>query len=344
MATLNEVLQARASFPHGLFWFIRPGEQPLPAVVDLIQAAKGRGVQAAFVEVSTFDELMADLFLPHQDALAGVRDLVKAARPSRQPIPISYAAAARWPVLRTNALQITDFPASCTIFQAKVGNTADIKAITRPFPKELVALRRKAGVIAFGARARIAEVFAGVAPTGFDRYPIEHRRLRYDSAEVGLLYHAIAEALVAKTGLLRSENAKGRFLFAPSPDTFTREEIKLLTSFRSRGVWSLRDGVVLHEGFELALDFRDNRFWMLLDPTLVVTADGVSPYLGADRSAIAREPLVTRYNKQRNDALSLWIAFLSRRCGNPLRLAFPSDGQREAEFTVSTVTAYSRGA
>ena len=90
MSTLAEALQTQAPFPHGLFWFIRPGEQPVPAVQDLIVRVREAGAQAAFVEVNTFDELMADLFLPHQDSLADVRDLVKAARPKRQAIPISY--------------------------------------------------------------------------------------------------------------------------------------------------------------------------------------------------------------------------------------------------------------
>ena len=68
------------------------------------------------------------------------------------------------------------------------------------------------------------------------------------------------------------------------------------------------------------------------------------PYRGADRSELAREPLVTRYNKQRNEMLQLWLMFLQRHCGSPLKVAFPSDAQREAEFTISTVTAYSRKA
>lgn len=83
MNTLAEALQAKNPFPHGLFWFIQPGEQPIPAVQSLIIRTQKAGIQAAFVEASTFDELMADLLLPYQDSLADVRDLVKKARPRR---------------------------------------------------------------------------------------------------------------------------------------------------------------------------------------------------------------------------------------------------------------------
>ncbi|MBL9148858.1 MAG: SIR2 family protein [Phycisphaerae bacterium] len=344
MKTLAEALDARAPFPHGLFWFIRPGETPVPAVVDLLARTRDKGAQAAFIEVNTFDELMADLFLPHQDSLADVRDLVKAARPKRQPIPLTYQSSAHWPVLRTNALEVTSFPATCTVFEATVGKTSEVKLLTQPHATEMVALRRKVGVIAFGARSRLEEVFAAFEPKAFDRYGIEQRRLRYESAELGLLYHALAQGIVNKTGLLRSQNSRGRFLFARDRAAFTPAELTTWSSLKSRGVWQLRPDATLHEGFELALDFRDGRFWMLIDPTIVVTADGQAPYRGTDRSDIAREPLVTRYNRQRNDALQLWIGFLQRHLGSPLKVAFPSEAVREAEFSVSTVTAFSRKA
>jgi hypothetical protein len=342
MSTLSDALDAKAPFPHGLFWFIRPGEKPVQAAQDLIVRARAAGAQAAFIEANTFDELMADLFLPHQESLADIHDLVKAARPKRQAVAITYAASAAWPVLRTNALHITGYPASCIVFDAKVGNTAEVKALTEPQATEMVATRRKLGVIAFGTRTRLAEVFAPFEPNRFDRHSIEQRRLCYDCPELGLIYHALAQGIANKTGLLRSQNAKGRFLFAATPEAFATEELAVLARLKSKGVWQLRPGAILHEGFKLSLDFRDGRFWMLIDPTIVVTADGRAPYKGEDRSQLAREPLVTRYNKQRNEALQLWIGLLQRHCGSPLNVAFPSNAQREAEFTISTVTAYSR--
>lgn len=349
MATLDDALTDQHAFPHGLFWFVRQGEEPSPMVIDLLSRVQSNGSQAALVEVQTFDELMADLFLPHQDSLSDVRDIVKNSRPQRQAIPSTYAHSADWPVLRTNALHITSFPASCTTFKSSVGQTSEVKALTRPYADELVATRRKVGVLAFGERDRLAEVFSEFAPTQFDRHRIEQRRLYYDCPELGLIYHALAQGIANKTGLLRSLNAKGRFLFAHSPEVFTSDELSEFASMnsrgtKSRGVWELRPGAILHEAFELSLDFRDGRFWMLMDPTLVVTTDGQTPYTEADRSDIVRELLVTRYNRQRNSALHLWTSFLQRHFGSPLRVAFPSNSQCEAEFTISTVTAFSRKA
>lgn len=344
MNTLHEALKATSAFPHGLFWFVRPGDQPLPAVQKLLVDARRLGVQAAFVEVNTFDELMADLFLPYQDSLADIRDVVKAARPRRRFFPLSYSSSSAWPVLRTNALHVREYPASCTVFQCKVGGTADVKELTTSHGAEMVAMRRKAGVIAFGTRTRLTEVFQDYEPSGFDRHPIEERRLYYDCPELSLLYQAILQGIANTTGLRRSLNAKGRLLFAPRLQIFQPNEIALFGELKSKGVWTPRAGVSLHEGIEVSLDFRDSRFWMLIQPTIVATIDGESPYRGHDRSDMVREPLVTRYNRQSNKLLQMWIAFLQRHCGTPLRVAFPSNSEREAEFLISTTTAYARKA
>jgi hypothetical protein len=205
-------------------------------------------------------------------------------------------------------------------------------------------MRRKAGVIAFGAKARLTEVFRAYEPSGFDRHAIEERRLHYDCPELGLLYHAILQGISNQTGLRRSLNAKGRFLFAPRIQTFQSDELALFRRLRSKGVWSLRQGVTLHEGIEVSLDLRDARFWMLIEPTIIATIDGQAPYRGHDRSDMVRETLVVRYNRQSNELLQMWIGLLRRHCGTPLRVAFPSNAEREAEFMISTTTAYARKA
>jgi len=74
----------------------------------------------------------------------------------------------------------------------------------------------------------------------------------------------------------------------------------------------------------------------------MITTDGTTPYLGPDRSDIGREDLIRRYNSEANRLLAFWVDFLKARCGNPMRLAFPAPEEVEAEFELSTVTAFSR--
>jgi hypothetical protein len=86
------------------------------------------------------------------------------------------------------------------------------------------------------------------------------------------------------------------------------------------------------------------RLWLLLEPTLAITADGTIPYDGTDRADVGREDLVRRYNQKASSLLTLWIEFLKAKCGDPIRLAFPNPTEAEAEFEVSTVTAFARQA
>lgn len=342
MAALADALAGKGAFPHGLFWFVRATEPPHPAVVELLSQAQKQGVQACLVRVTTFDELMADVFMPYQDAMPKVRDLIRDLRPRRHPYQLAHSKANTWPVLRTNALRVESHPASCTLFQAAIGGSAQIKTVIASRLSEIIVKRRKQGLIAFGARDTLAAVFAPFGATSFDRYSIEDRRLRYDSAELGLLYHAIVQGIANTTGLSRYDRGRGRLLFLRSVEQLTSAEQQTLKALASKGVWNIAQGKMLHEALRLALETRDQRLWLLLEPTVVITTNGQTPYDGLDRSEIVRESLVRRYNEPMNRFVEWWIAYLQRHLGSPLRVSFPSKKQPEASFEVATTTAYSR--
>lgn len=345
MSALQDALAANDPFPHGLFWFVRAGELPAQPVQDLLVAARARNCQAGFIEVGGFDELMADLFLPHQEEFPAVRDLVKTQRERRRAVMPVYAGN-KWPVLRTNALEVTKFPSSCTLFQADIGGAREVREAIAEHRDRVVAGRRKAGIVAFGTRADLLRVFAAYNPKGFEPYPIEWGRLRYDdSIELGLFYEAVCQSLSNQTGLLRSRNHKGRVLYLPSSDLLKPGD---LGAFKALNIAPVRKpkakGPTIHEGVEISLEYCDKRLWLLLEPTLMITTDGTTPYTEPDRSDIGREDLVRRYNRTASLLLNLWVDLLKARCGSPLRLVFPTPAEAEQEFEVSTVTGFARHA
>lgn len=108
-------------------------------------------------------------------------------------------------------------------------------------------------------------------------------------------------------------------------------------------------GPTIHEGIEISIEYQDLRLWLLIEPTLMVTTDGVTPYTAADRFEIGREDLVKRYNNKANDLLVFWINFLASRSrpeGNRKQdvicLFYPDAQSCEAYFEVATLTAFSR--
>jgi len=343
MSAIRDALSANDPFPHGLFWFVRAGDTPSPPVQSLLAAAKAKNCQAGFIETGGFDELMADLFLPHQSELPAAHDLIKNQRERRRMVLPVYTGK-RWPVLRTNALEITKYPSSCTVFQADIGGAREVKDAIANHRDRVTANRRKTGIVAFGTRADLNRIFESFNPREFEPHPIESRRLHYeDSAELGMFYDAICESLSNQTKLRRSQSYKGRLLYLASADSLTPLEKGALKALNITPIRAPKpNGPTIHEGIWISLDYCDRRLWLLLEPTLMITTDGTTPYIGTDRSDIGREDLIRRYNSVANDLLVFWANFLKSRCGEPLKLGFPTQGEAEAEFEISTVTAFSR--
>lgn len=344
MDAIGESLAASQPFPHGLFWFVRLGEVPKDNVLSLLEKARGKGCQAGYIQIGSFDELMADLFMSHHDQLPAIRDLVKGLRGRKQPAPLTYEGRA-WPVLRTNALEILTYPATCMVFKATIGKAKEVKELVIPHRERLTAGRRKAGVVAIGHKEEIEKVFEKHSPCEFDRYAIEPKKFRYsDSVEAGLFYDAMAQGISDATNLSRSVNRKGRMLYVEDDDVLDQNEARAFKNMFNVAPWRKvsKTGPTIHEGFQISIEFRDLRLWLILEPTIFVTTDGITPYVGEDRSDIGREDLAQRFNRKANSLLDFWIEFLRRRGGSPINISFPKGDQPEARFSISTVTAFAR--
>lgn len=56
MDSLEEALQHSGAFPAGLFWLHRGAHELLPRVPRLIEAARSRGIEAALVQIASFED------------------------------------------------------------------------------------------------------------------------------------------------------------------------------------------------------------------------------------------------------------------------------------------------
>ena len=62
MDLFHKTLEGPNAFPHGLYWMSLKGRKPLPAVLNLLEQARSRGIKAELVEIETFDALMARIW------------------------------------------------------------------------------------------------------------------------------------------------------------------------------------------------------------------------------------------------------------------------------------------
>lgn len=194
MGALRDGIDGGQGYPLGLFWFQRSGGSPLPAVKQLIADAVAAGIDAHIVEAETFDELVADLLqqIPDVPAEVAAQLNARANRVSNAPIP---AVSRKWPMVRTNALPVIAAPSICRRVKCDIGGTREVLDAVGTAETDVLVGRNQFGVIAFGADADVRKTFEPFGITAFDVHSIEPHRFRYESAEFGIVYAALARAL-----------------------------------------------------------------------------------------------------------------------------------------------------
>jgi NAD-dependent SIR2 family protein deacetylase len=335
MDALTEALRRRPVFPGGLTWLHRADAPPRDRVVELLELAAANGVEAASIEIETFDELMADLVKLVPDIPEELADRLLARRPrlERTQLPSTKGS---WPVLRLNALPVLSWPQSCRLVRCRIGGAKEIREAIDDSGARVVASRRTAGVIAFGDDREIRKAFGPHGIQGLDLFMLEQRRLRYDSAELSLLYEALCLALARGTGLRIERVGRRRLLVASrsAPSLAPLLQVAKRVEGRVRNLnWA--------EAIELRLEFRLDRLWLLLLPTVwVERTDDES--LEAARKDFMRAQLADRYNPKSNALIDAWAKVLTSGEPTAKLTAFQLTEGINAAFEIGSTTAFSR--
>lgn len=106
MTMLTDAAKVPGGWPHGIWWLIRPGEEPAAAVHELLRSAVTNNVSATLVVAPSFDETMTAL--SRQVVVDGaMRDYLNRLHPKPKALPAALRPSSRhWPVLRFNALPV----------------------------------------------------------------------------------------------------------------------------------------------------------------------------------------------------------------------------------------------
>jgi len=126
MDTLEEVLEHPGAFSGGLFWLHRGEDPPQPRVGQLLERAAGMQVEAALVPVENFDETLRDLVRLMDGIDTNVLDTFAAERRRWSSAP-RFSGGRGWPVVRLNALPVTQAPSVCRRVVCQVGGYAEAR-------------------------------------------------------------------------------------------------------------------------------------------------------------------------------------------------------------------------
>jgi NAD-dependent SIR2 family protein deacetylase len=335
MDALESVIATPGAYPAGLFWLYRGDVEPYESVSRLILKADASGVESALVKVENFDEMMRDLVRFHTTLDTRILDQFSLERRRRSPVPLRQTQGG-WPVLRLNAIPVSQSPSVCRVVQCDIGGYADARRAVEAARVEILIARTKAGVLAFGSDADVHAAFDGYNVTDFDLHTIETKRLRYESGERGLLQDALVRALSRHRKLTAVPKGSSDLLYPADPSESSWCDLKKLVSTLSGIV--PRTELQWFEGLEVRLEWADDRLWLLLEPRTVFT--GITLQNKGAAADFARERTVKRYNRKLNDLIAFWANTLAG-SGEELRAFGIADGV-DAVFTLTSDTAYSK--
>lgn len=336
MSTLFEAVDQRNTFPGGLFWLLRHGEDPLPQVKELLSTAVNRGVEAAVVRIDNFDEILRSITnnQSHLDTEALDSFSREKRRWTNAPRPSGKGG---WPVIRLNAIPIVAYPEVCRRVDCRIGGTAEVRKTIATADIRAIGTRTKHGVLAFGNDDDLRRAFAQYSISDFDIHSIDKRKLRRESSERGLIMEAMVRAISrhAKLNLI-----KGKRRVSLVPSDFRNNAWDPLREILGdvTGMLPGHADVEWSEGIQLSIEWADDGIWAVFEPRTVF--NHLPEVAKAHAASFGRERTFKRYNRVLNDLIEFWAEQLS--CGQQEVRSLQVDAGIDAVFQFGGVTAFSR--
>jgi len=332
MSLFHSVLQTNNPFPHGLFWTGIKGSGTPSAVEELLEAARGKGVDAQYVEIETFDTLLLRLWRNTENKPNKIDLKVRKHQVASANIPLADTGNQN-PIVRLNALPINQWSDQCNKLSFRTPKEwKDIRDAQRNSEGGLI-LTKSDSIWCWGSEADIREGF------GEDLISIEPFDLsdKFSSLSENLHFKAFFEealcsGLARRKPLLTRTTRSSSFLIV---DAHSDELPQLDSLFHVVGKlhgevpglfapatpeFPKQEKVTWAEAVRVSVEMKDGKFWLLLDPDIWVWP------VRARRSAIAflDKRRGDRYNKKYNELLGAWVQ------------AILGTGELNAEVIVST--------
>ena len=346
MSMLQDSLQQPNPFPLGIWWAVPNARSLAPPVIDFLQAAKDKALKAHVLETGTFDAMMYKIWRQTPDRPQELDLKVRSAPALSVSIPRPEPGT-RFPVLRTNALEVIDAPSCCGYLVSKASSSADVlDAVKRNRPGAVISYHD--GVVFWG---NAAEVLATVESLVEDEVTVcdlgDPVLAITESTHLKSFFeHGLAEALCREKPVLLRKMRGTYYAVAdfrvPNHPAFDplRKALGIPDGAPLGGVVPQLPDTFWSEAVRLKLEERAGVLWLLLEPDIWIRPL-VNRRFAAD---FLRTRKLKRYNIQSFNILSAWIKTMLGPVGQgpPVTVQFAPGSSYPATFTVSTRTAYSR--
>lgn len=287
MDALHQSLQQPNPFPAGVRWATRDPSSTLPAVREFLEAARAVGVDAAFLDVSTFDELagaverqtrLPDELISH----------LRSGHPPPRVVPVSFDRpdGQSFPVLRCSALPLLDLPRSARLVRVDQALTAQEARIIASEKKARVTVTtRGREILAFGTDAELRQAFGHLGAVIVGDAPLDPLG---DSLHLGLIYEGLLRALTQGRPLQPLMRSRGHLVRvrpprADRPRRFQQEDERALAALKQAYGGHLTGrlptlGWAYAESARIRLDCFDGQWWCVFEPSTYVERPRLDPH------------------------------------------------------------------
>ncbi|RQU79316.1 SIR2 family protein [Burkholderia cenocepacia] len=352
MEMFREAIEQNNAFPHGLYWTVTRISRVEKSVRDLMDYAHSKGIKGGVVETGTFDEMLTKIWRLVAEKNPAVDAKVRSATAEPVKIPLPSVGSA-YPVLRTNALRITNFPRMCGTIDydgaLDIGQLKSVLFEKKP-PCSVCYTDR---ILFWGSGEELTKIFESDRVRSISKFEIGDLLRAIDTSTYfkSMVEQTIATALVAEKPLLLRKQGKTWYAITNHEEA-NSDALKPLRdafSWKDRGgkfhngivngrVSSLKD-VYWAEAVSLKVEKRNGQLWLLLQPDVWISPNKMREEV----IDFLYKKKIRRYNKQAFEILSAWIQIFLGGLGKGDGSIIAYKGtEHPAEFEISMRSAFSR--
>jgi NAD-dependent SIR2 family protein deacetylase len=318
LEVFEEAINIPNSFPHGLFWFCSNQNEVLPRVKKIIDTAKEKGIEADFVDSVTFDDTFSDIIKAFENIPADLQSYLDSNRSRLTAKPLSEKGNS-FPVIRINAIPIIEFPSIARLIDCEIGGAKELQEAINQNKSEVIAIRKKEGVIGFGSDADFQKLLVNYNIKNKSTFPFSENGLKHEESVVkDLFIKSICKAFTNNKELKHTKKGNDNYIY---PDLKYANSIffKNLNELYINNYGKMEKHEIFGnipstklkwvDAVKINISFNFSTLYLIITPTILAqkTIDITEQKKAA---AYIKEKNAQRLNKSFNDILDSWIKTL----------------------------------
>jgi len=346
-------LESNNPFPHGLFWTGIKGSEEPPAVKNLLEKAREKGVNAQYVPIETFDSFLLRVWRNIDSKSEAMNAKVQKTQFSSVHIPLPHAGTGK-PILRLNALPIISATKQCLELTFKKPKTWGDLHQARNNSHGRLILTKSESIWCWGARENIKTIF------GEDLLSIQTCELPTEIGAPenlhvkGFIEEAICSALVQGKPLLTRSTRSSAFLIVDShaDDKSGLDPLFEIVGKESGPISGLfspitndhpnPEKVSWAEAVRVSIELKDGKPWLLLDPDIWIWP----PHARKSAVGFMDSRRSDRLNDMYNSILDAWVRVIlgtdKRNAEVDVTTFDEGEGEENPTFRIGSRTGFSQ--